>query len=42
MVLRELLGNITSTSPVSSVPGGSVNKYWSPGAGLGECPLELF
>ena len=36
MVLRELNGNIPSTSTVSSVAAGSLNKLLGLGVGLGE------
>ena len=42
VVLRELFGNVLSTSTVSSVPRGSVNNFWSPGTGLRDLPLKLF
>ena len=41
-VLRELIGNIPSTSTVSSVAGGSVNKILGVRVGLGEVSVELF
>ena len=42
MVLRELNGNIPSTSTVSSVAAGSLNKFLGLGVGLGEDSVELF
>ena len=42
MVLRELVGNIPSTSTVSSVAGGSANKFLGLRGKLGEVPVELF
>ena len=42
MVFRELFGNIPSTSSVSSVTEGSVNKFLGAGVGLGEFSVELF
>ena len=42
MVLRELVGNIPSTSTVSPVAGGSENKFLGLGVGLCEVSVELF
>ena len=42
MVLWELVGNIPSASTVSSVAGGSVNKFLGLGVGLGEVSVKLF